>query len=247
MSEPISEFPAASEEARAEEATLVAQRERRARLVRFTYVAGYLGFLLVCASPAFLMPWEEAILVSEKGGGELGGIHSFRVGMLLGTFVLAGVPVGLIGLFLRGKRAGAALVLLACAVAIVAIASGRRARIDIRREAFARLAERSKPLVAAIHAYERDHGAPPPNLEALVPTYLPAVPSTGMGSYPDYGYSAAGPGCRPPFEGNPWGLVVECGWGLSFDSFRYLPLGNYPERGFGGDLERVGEWAYVHE
>jgi len=27
----------------------------------------------------------------------------------------------------------------------------------------------------------------------------------------------------------------------------YFPKKDYPEKGYGGSLERVGDWAYVHE
>jgi hypothetical protein len=27
----------------------------------------------------------------------------------------------------------------------------------------------------------------------------------------------------------------------------YLPSGQYPEQGWGGTLERIDDWAYVHE
>jgi hypothetical protein len=35
--------------------------------------------------------------------------------------------------------------------------------------------------------------------------------------------------------------------GINFDSFLYLPLQNWPERGYGGVLQRIDDWAYVHE
>jgi hypothetical protein len=45
-----------------------------------------------------------------------------------------------------------------------------------------------------------------------------------------------------------WYAVSPVGFGGAFLlQFMYSPLPNYPERGYGGSLERVGEWAYVHE
>jgi hypothetical protein len=34
---------------------------------------------------------------------------------------------------------------------------------------------------------------------------------------------------------------------INFDQFMYFPNRNYPEQGFGGWIERIGDWAYVHE
>ena len=115
---------------------------------------------------------------------------------------------------------------------------------SIRMGAFARLAQRSKPLIAAIRAYEQKHGRPPESLPALVPEFIPAVPSTGMRAYPEYRYSTA----STNFHGNPWVLwVYTPSGGINFDQFMYFPLTNYPRTGYGGWLERVEDWAYVHE
>ena len=111
-------------------------------------------------------------------------------------------------------------------------------------DAFHQLAERSKPLVAAIHAYEQKHGHPPETLQALVPEYIPSVPSTGMGAYPKYDYLVG----TTNWNGNPWVLVVFTpSGGINFDQFMYFPLTNYPATGYGGWLQRIGDWAYVHE
>ena len=34
---------------------------------------------------------------------------------------------------------------------------------------------------------------------------------------------------------------------LQFDCFVYWPERNYPEHMYGGWVERMGDWAYVHE
>ncbi len=106
---------------------------------------------------------------------------------------------------------------------------------------------RAKPLVAAIHQYEQDHHAPPESLQNLVPEYLPAIPSTGMGAYPEFQYST-GANCRRRNHENPWTLSVLTSIGiLNWDRLLYFPRQNYPEHGYSGTLERVGDWAYVHE
>jgi hypothetical protein len=116
----------------------------------------------------------------------------------------------------------------------------------VRMPAFYRLAKRSVPLVQAIRAYEAQHGQPPPSLAALVPDFLSAVPNTGMGAYPDYKYYTGEEAAR--YDGNSWILVIPTSRGvLNWDSFMYFPLQNYPKTGYGGVLERIEDWAYVHE
>lgn len=35
--------------------------------------------------------------------------------------------------------------------------------------------------------------------------------------------------------------------GINFDVFVYWPEGNYPDSMYGGWVERIGHWAYMHE
>ncbi|QIF02045.1 hypothetical protein [Roseimicrobium sp. ORNL1] len=117
----------------------------------------------------------------------------------------------------------------------------------VRHRAFNRLAERSAPLVEAIKKYEKEHGAPPPSLESLVPQYLPTVPRTGIMAYPTYRYYPKAKDSKD-YEGNPWILSVSTpSGGINFDEFLYFPLQNYPETGYGGGLQRIRDWAYLHE
>ncbi len=114
----------------------------------------------------------------------------------------------------------------------------------IRNHAFDNLALRSKPLVAAITQFTQDTGSPPTALQDLIPRYLPAIPATGMPAYPNYDYSTE----SDRWEGNPWAVYVHTPVGLiNWDMFIYLPLQNYPRAGFGGGLQLIGDWAYVHE
>ena len=50
------------------------------------------------------------------------------------------------------------------------------------------------------------------------------------------------------WDDNPWVLVVFTpGGGINFDRMLYFPKQNYPRSGYGGGIERVRDWAYVHE
>lgn len=114
---------------------------------------------------------------------------------------------------------------------------------ELRQLGFSLAAERAAPLVDAIQRFEAANQAPPRALGALVPNYLPQLPSR-----------------LPPVElitdadaernyyGNSWALVADVGTGLlNWDRFVYLPKQNYPQYGPSGWYQRVGDWAYYHE
>jgi hypothetical protein len=148
-------------------------------------------------------------------------------------------------LFRRTRKAFGALPPIALMI-IVGTFVGFGLGDAYRMHAFHRLGERSKPLIAAIQQYEAEHGSPPRDLSELVPQYLPRVPHTGMGGYPDY--ELVTDEWVEKETGNGWLLNVDTPSGLiNWDVFLYYPNQQYPRRGYGGVLERVGDWAYVHE
>lgn len=50
------------------------------------------------------------------------------------------------------------------------------------------------------------------------------------------------------YRDSPWELRVPCSLGLlNWDVFFYWPTKAYPRRTYGGRVERIGDWAYVHE
>lgn len=101
------------------------------------------------------------------------------------------------------------------------------------------VSERSAHLISAIEAYDRVNGKPPETLSQLIPTYLQAIPSTGMPLSPGYEYSAAAIYCA---DGNRWELSMRAGDFISFDTFFYCPLRDYSP-----SLRIVGNWAYYFE
>ena len=68
----------------------------------------------------------------------------------------------------------------------------------------------------------------------------------GPGAYPDYEYFIPENGA---LDGNHWLLIVFASTGvLNFDEFIYYPLQNYPPYYWDTNpLERVRDWAYMHE
>lgn len=145
-----------------------------------------------------------------------------------------------------GVRRRAFLILIASLIwygsAVISVKGGEAMRIHAFRE----LAQRSSPIVEAIKNNELTNGVPPNILEELVPGYLPVLPSTGIKAYPYY--KLYSPKSKTDIDGNPWMLYVDTpSGGINFDMLIYLPKENYPDTGYGGWLERVDRWAYVHE
>ncbi len=115
-----------------------------------------------------------------------------------------------------------------------------------RRKTFADLAKRSKPIITAINKYEEEHGAYPEKMQDLIPLYLPDIPYTGIPLYPDYEYELSHKKDWHPMKN--YELRVKCpSGGINFDVFFYWPERNYPENIYGGYVERIEDWAYVHE
>ena len=117
---------------------------------------------------------------------------------------------------------------------------------SVRHKAFVELAARSQLLVDAIGSFERKYGQPPNHLSELIPEFFTEVPRTGIGRYPTYHYQSKFENPTDYYD-NPWFLKVSTRDGMNFDQFLYFPKQNYPEKDFGGTLERIGSWAYVHE
>ncbi len=163
--------------------------------------------------------------------------------------LMVALPVAPVALMLLPFRTVRRTALIAAVYALTCIAVGIpsiKFHWPIRRAAFVQLAERSQPLVAAIHRFESERGRPPQALDELVPQYLEMIPGTGMPAYPDYEYAVDT--AAQPSDPERWILQVATpSRGINFDCFIYLPSQQYPENGYGGWLERIGEWAYVHE
>lgn len=156
------------------------------------------------------------------------------------------IPISLILCLFPRIRRHFIIIGLSCAVyfliGIVCMNIGGKTRMN----AFYKLSLRSATLIEAIKAFELKHGIPPSSLDALVPSFLPNIPNTGMAAYPKYEYLVGTEAQK--WENNTWILYIETpSGGLNWDMFMYFPRENYPQKGFGGVIEKVGGWAYVHE
>lgn len=203
-----------------------------------------LALIAVCTLPLFVSPLLQYLAVAPFGSEGFLWLEIFV--MLPLVAALAALVVSPFLLFFRGIRPFAVRSLIAAALFTLAVFVGLSLGGRIRMTAFRSLAERSTPLVEAIRSYEARYGTPPPDLAALVPEFIPSVPSTGMAAYPRYEYHTGEEASH--YHGNPWVLVVFTpSGGINFDTFMYFPLQNYPKTGYGGWLERISDWAYVHE
>jgi hypothetical protein len=157
------------------------------------------------------------------------------------------LPVG-IALSLSPKHRVWGLTLIAGAVGLLSgMMFSSSTALKIRLQSFEQLALRSRPLTDAIRKYESIYSRPPASLTDLVPDLIPTIPSTGMSLYPKFRYTSFATN-QPQYGSNLWFLEVFAPrMGINFDKFLYFPNGQYPERGFGGYLERIEDWAYVHE
>jgi hypothetical protein len=159
---------------------------------------------------------------------------------------LLAIPLGVLACLRRTSRSLGLLVVPTSVVFIVSGLGAARLGQRHRMQRIAVVVRDAEPLVRAIEGYQRAHGVPPRRLEDLVPHQLTAVPSTGMGGYPLWRYYTRAEAHL--FEGNEWVLEVNTGGpGINFDVLLYFPNGAYPATGYGGIIERVGSWAYVHE
>ncbi len=169
----------------------------------------------------------------------------FSVLLILPAFVLSGAIFfdALANVSRLQNRAGHKVILLnsgiLCVLCLVALLSLQ----VIRHHGFAALSERSKPLIAAISAFENKYSRAPQDLDQLVPEFLPAVPGTGMETYPNYEYRAF-----PGLVRGGWLLSVSCYLNpINGDEFFYAPhskkIGSVP----GGYNEQIGDWVYFHE
>ncbi len=200
--------------------------------------------LALCALPVLVSPILQYLTLSPVGSQAFLWVEMLLMLPLVVAFLT--LPITALLLLVERWRPWVVRILAGTAMFILATLVGIKLGVLVRRSAFHDLATRSQPLVKAIRAYETQHGQPPPDLKALVPAFLPAVPTTGMAAYPKYDYITGTNAVH--FHGNAWVLsVFTPSGGINFDQFLYFPNQNYPKTGHGGWLEPMADWAYVHE
>ena len=182
----------------------------------------------------------HASCITGRGGWSIPGVELFVFVPLAALVVAIGALPCLLVRSIRSTALGT-LFYSAGMVALFIPALGLASKA--RHYGFALAARRAEPLVVAIARYAREHGQPPETLSTLIPTYLSHLPS----GVPDVKL-ISGEAARTRFAGNSWVLQALVPSGIiNFDQFMYFPNQQYPEFGYGGGVERIADWAYVHE
>lgn len=190
-------------------------------------------------------PLTEFLSVAPIGTWFL--LNAQLIYLLPAIVAILALPVLPVVAVFRKYRASALRLLVLSAVLVASTFGGATVGQHVRMRGMGAMADRSAILTSAIERYERDNGVAPAALEDLVPGYLAEVPSTGMMAYSQYRY-LAGDETEKQYQGNPWILrVYTPSGGINFDEMLYFPNQNYPKQGYGGTLELVGDWAYLHE
>lgn len=188
------------------------------------------------------MIFADYYAVSPRGSSTLLTLRPFIALPILAA--VPGILIAAIYALCKSTRYVGLRWMFTCLAFVVLVIGSMYIGKWIRMGAFASLAERSAPLVEAIKRYEQQYEKPPDSLTVLVPEFLPEIPRTGMGAYPDYNYRVI----TRSSDGNRWELSVFTPTGiLNFDKFFYYPLQNYPSHLCRNGVERVRDWAYMHE
>lgn len=193
--------------------------------------------------------WAGIKTIRGTGGWSTAGFELIPVGVLFLLIVWGGLKFfsGLLRRMFRQPEAkendnGSIAPRIFLGV-LVGVVLGAWFGGELRMRGFERAAAEAAPLVAAIEKYVGDNGGPPATFEDLMPDYSPNVTPrlppleivTAENALQEYGE-------------NSWALTALVPRAMiNWDRFIYLPDGNYPASGFGGTLEPVGDWAYVHE
>lgn len=113
----------------------------------------------------------------------------------------------------------------------------------MRRAGLEKSVERLQILPLALENFRRANGKYPARLRELTPDYLAEIPATGMIAFPDLRYRRGDAKNRlPRYE-----LRIQTSAGfLNFDALYYRPNG-YEDLKSAGEVERIGDWAYLHE
>jgi hypothetical protein len=112
--------------------------------------------------------------------------------------------------------------------------------------AYAWFSSRSSDVIDAIGQYQELHGAPPAELEDLVPSLLARIPSTGITVSPAYSFKAFSGPCK---SGNAWHLSVTLeSNSTNTDALFYCPNRDYDlkdrERGLAfTSFAQKGDWV----
>lgn len=183
---------------------------------------------VTCLVPLFALPALMRSAYSRDGTGDNVILEKILEGGFL--FLAIGIILTALPTLLGGIR----LLLFGVVLGVSSFIGGQLAD-EARNEGIERFARETEPLIAAIKAYERQHGAAPERLEQLAPGFLAAISATGLPAAPKWTYSQE----RSADGSVEWRLTVVESVGLG--EILYAP-----EPGCGDWGVRVtgGTWCY---
>jgi hypothetical protein len=191
-----------------------------------------LAFIAGLLSLAFLPAAAQYTAFEAKPWSYLSSICIIT--NLIVVMVIFFTPILVIGRDLKAWTLRIAVVVLA----FIALKLGAQLGREIMRSNYLKVAEHSKPLIAAIEKFDQDNGHPPAQLADLVPAYLKVVPKTGVGANWDFIYEVG--------TGHRWKLFIYRPLtGFDATEFYYYPgiSKDYPYQPI-GDYHRVLDWVY---
>ena len=199
--------------------------------------------LLISTAVSFLI--NGAKVVGELfvcWNGSVAGILLYMTPILaipaMGGCIIAAL-CALVGFFSRFRK-GSLLTLLCALIFSGSYLACNTLACELRRQIFVAAAKRGEPLAEAISKFERQKGHPPLRLAELVPSYISALPSTGMVTTPDFSYHVYSQTKEPR-----WELTVQPVELPNADGLFYWPQGNYPGQIVEGHIERTDDWVFI--
>lgn len=209
--------------------------------VIFALVCGPVGtrltvLLKTCPLPRSCSPLIEAT--------DFVGFFLLTFGSITSLFCM---PIGAVAsLFAKGTRKYAPVFIIMSVVAWASWPLNWR-MAPLKNWGMRNAIDAAQPLIAAIDMYKTDYGFLPEDLEQLKPEYIDTIPYTRMVGYPEFYYSKRRSDSTDAlFRDYEIGINTSIGI-LNWDCFVYWPEEVYPREMYGGWVERIDVWAYVHE
>jgi hypothetical protein len=202
--------------------------------------AGALVLTSVIVNTVCFFHQKEMFSANGSAAASSSGLCTL-VTLSVGAACLA-LPFLVFGLTFKATRAPS-IALMACSIIHLVITTVFIGLVtDVKLTALQGIADRSEPLVQAIHKYSADKGRPPSTLHDLVPDYLPEISAPGVPACPKFDYSTGQD--SETWNGNPWVLSVQVPSKLmGLDRMFYLPKQNYQGR----IRKRLGKWGYFSD
>jgi hypothetical protein len=121
-----------------------------------------------------------------------------------------------------------------------------------KHRACLKIVSQGQTIIDTINSYKNDNGKYPDTLNALIPKYINKIPETGIRGFPFFEYELLNPAeykYQVPEMGNKqiYELRVKLERLFKWDRVFYWPVEKYPNSIYGGDIEKIGKWAYVDE